>query len=190
MILTGDFGGNFAGAGPLIVDVNSTIQAQNSLGGSMGPVSGAGTYAATNSSGLAHTHFRVGTLSVTNNATARVTINGGDSGASRVGTITINSGGKLDLNDNDLVATATPVSTVQSLIASGRNGGGVERIWHHLRRGAERRAEEQNAWPAQWCGIHQRRRNVVRQLYDRSHRRRREVHLVRRHGFQRLGQLR
>jgi hypothetical protein len=89
----------------------------------MGPVDGVGTYATTGNSSISHAHFRVGTLSVTSSATARVAINGGNVGASRVGTITVNTNGKLDLNDNDLVATATSVPTVQSLIVSGRSGG-------------------------------------------------------------------
>jgi hypothetical protein len=99
----------------------------------MGPVDGAGTYATTGGSSIAHVHFRVGTLGVANGATAVVSPDGTNTGTSRVGTLSINTAqnAKLNLNDNDLIATATPVATVRSLIASGRtptaawNGPGI-----------------------------------------------------------------
>ncbi len=124
--LTGDNGGNFTGNGPLIVDVNSVIGTWNSCGGDMGPVSGLGTYRASNSSNLGHTSFRVGTLEAINSATARVIAGatpGLAAGTSKVGTVTINTSGKVDLTNNGMVVTAMTAANVRALIAPARNNG-------------------------------------------------------------------
>jgi hypothetical protein len=72
-------------------------------------------------------NVRSGALSVSG-GTIVIQSNGGDSGASRVGTLSFAGGAgaptaSMDLNDNDLIVTATTAADVQSLIAAGRNGG-------------------------------------------------------------------
>jgi hypothetical protein len=72
-----------------------------------------------------------GTLAVNNVRAASVTVNAGtvsvltngtETGASRVGSVSVTSGA-LDLNDNDLIVTASTYGAVTSLIASARNAG-------------------------------------------------------------------
>jgi hypothetical protein len=63
-----------------------------------------------------------------NGGTVTVQPNGGNSGASRIGTLSVagaqpTPSATLDLNDNDLIATATASSTIQSLIVSARHSG-------------------------------------------------------------------
>ncbi|MBC8105871.1 MAG: hypothetical protein H7Z14_04720, partial [Anaerolineae bacterium] len=124
--LAGDSGGNISGNGPLIADVNGTIQTVNSITGNIGPVSGAGTYRATSSSNLGHQYFRVGTLEAITSGTARVTANGTNTGTSRVSMLSITAG-KVDLTDNDMVidytAGNTPISTVRGYLQTGYGGG-------------------------------------------------------------------
>ena len=50
-------------------------------------------------------------------------VNAGRNRVLVVGSLNIAGSGKLDLNDNDLMATATPVQTIASYIAAARNGG-------------------------------------------------------------------
>lgn len=126
MQLVGDNGGPFGGAGPLIADASSTIQAQNSAGGDMGPVSGDGTYRATSSSNLGHQNFRVANLEATNSGRARVTAGGGTAGTSRISSLTITTGGKVDLTDHDMVYDHTgtsPIANVRGLLQTGYNNG-------------------------------------------------------------------
>jgi hypothetical protein len=60
-----------------------------------------------------------------------IAANGGPSGTSNLGTLTIPAGGALDLKNNDLVVKNTPTGTwngtaytgITGLIVSGRNGG-------------------------------------------------------------------
>jgi plastocyanin len=64
-----------------------------------------------------------------NGGTVSLQANGGNTGTSRVGTLAVAGGSlrapsaTLDLNDNDLILTATPAATVQALIVSARNAG-------------------------------------------------------------------
>ncbi len=126
---TGDFGGAFGGTGPIIVDANSVVGSWNSASGDMGPVSGAGTYRASNSANLGHTHFRVGTLEAINNATARVTPGatpGLAAGTSKVNTITINTSGRVDISNNGLIIDytgASPATSLRGLLGAGRSTG-------------------------------------------------------------------
>lgn len=123
---TGDNGGHFGGTGPIIVDANSVVGSWNSATGDMGPVTGAGTYRASNSANLGHTTFRVGTLEAISSATARVTAGatpGLSAGTSKVGTVVINTSGKVDLTNNGLIVTGMSQAAVRALIAPARNGG-------------------------------------------------------------------
>jgi hypothetical protein len=126
---TGDFGGAFGGTGPIIADANSVVGTWNGASGDMGPVSGAGTYRASNNSNLGHTHFRVANLEAINNATARVTAGatpGLPAGTSKVNSITINTSGRVDLTNNGLIVDytgASPATTLRGLLATGRSTG-------------------------------------------------------------------
>src|SRR5439155_4922326 len=68
---------------------------------------------------------------VVNARTVRVLQNGAAAGTSKLGTLTVNTGGKVDLKDNHLVVTNGPVGSatggvyngISGLIQSGRNGG-------------------------------------------------------------------
>ncbi|WP_428936802.1 beta strand repeat-containing protein [Fontivita pretiosa] len=123
--LAGDLGGSFAGIGSLVAEANSKIVAINNIGGSMGPVSGAGTYRATASANITHTHFRVGTLLADNGGRANVAAGGGTLGTSCVGTVATSTNGRIDLTDNDLVVTATPLNDVTTQIRSGLVNNGT-----------------------------------------------------------------
>jgi hypothetical protein len=49
--------------------------------------------------------------------------NGTDAGTSAVDTVTVPSGGKFDLADNDLVVKSSTLATVQAMLMSGFNAG-------------------------------------------------------------------
>jgi hypothetical protein len=87
---------------------------------SVGPVTGTGTVGVS-----------AGTMTVASIQQAGVTVSGGrvqvtpngtDTGASRVGSLTL-SGGTFDLNDNDLIVTNGTYAAIASAIASARNNG-------------------------------------------------------------------
>jgi hypothetical protein len=97
---------NLAGGGLTVTNLQPTTGAITKTG------PGAFTVNAVRAAGLA-----------VNDGAVRIAENGGASGASRVGSLTIASGAKLDLADNDLIATSSSYNDIRGLIASARNGG-------------------------------------------------------------------
>jgi hypothetical protein len=101
---------------------SSTIEFNGSTG-SNGEASGTGRIRATGSTtnvGLAH--IRVGALEIVNGATVRI----GNAGASRVTTLTINTGGKLDVAARTMIVDYTgtsPLPALRAQLITGRNGG-------------------------------------------------------------------
>jgi stage V sporulation protein SpoVS len=126
LYLTGDNGGTFGGTGPVTVTGTSQIVAWNSAGGDMGPVSGTGTFIASNSANLGFQSYRIASLQATNSGVARVTAGatpGLAAGTSKVGTIAITNSGRVDLTNNGLIVTGMTQAAVRGLVAPGRNGG-------------------------------------------------------------------
>ncbi|HVT89672.1 MAG TPA: trypsin-like serine protease [Tepidisphaeraceae bacterium] len=107
------------------------------VGGSFDGAGGSGTFSLQNSNSVANIS---GTMRVYGNGTVsynagslsvgtlyveggRVNLSTGANKVLRVGVGTVTSGGKIDLADNDMIATLTTLSQIQSLITSGYNGG-------------------------------------------------------------------
>ncbi|CAN5545476.1 hypothetical protein BH09PLA1_BH09PLA1_14100 [soil metagenome] len=131
-----------ASAGPASVSVvngNHTITARlQAVSNATFNIAAASTLTATNlqtttaaltksgGGALTVTNIRAGALSV-NGGTVTVQSNGSDTGASRVGTLTIAGGAAstatLDLNNNDLIVTSGSASLIQSQISNARHAG-------------------------------------------------------------------
>lgn len=121
--LAGDFGGNFTGTGPLVVDANSSIVSYNSIGGNLGPMTGAGKYIADSSAQISIQSLRVGAVEGKNSGVARITAGGGNVGTSKIGTISFTNGGRMDVTDHGLIVTGMTQAAVRSIIAPARNNG-------------------------------------------------------------------
>ena len=84
--------------------------------------SGSGTTYVGPAGDLTATFVRDGSMSVEGRASI-VPNGGGATSVSRVGSLSIETAGVLDLNDNDLIVTATPKASVESQVARARAGG-------------------------------------------------------------------
>ena len=103
----------------------------------VGPAASILTLANLQATTAALTKTGSGTLVLNNVRAAALTMDGGtvsvfpngsDAGASRIGTLAVAGGptaptSTMDLNNNDLSATSTPIANVQALIVHARNGG-------------------------------------------------------------------
>ncbi|MGB7159314.1 MAG: hypothetical protein WBD40_14695, partial [Tepidisphaeraceae bacterium] len=58
-----------------------------------------------------------------NAGTLAIAQNGADASVANVNGLTLTGGGRLDLADNDLLVRTTSTAAVESLVATGRNGG-------------------------------------------------------------------
>lgn len=67
-------------------------------------------------------NIRAGAVNI-NAGTVGVLVNGTNTGASRVGTLSLAAGTRLDLNDNDLIVINSSVSAIQTQINTARAGG-------------------------------------------------------------------
>jgi autotransporter-associated beta strand protein len=86
-----------------------------------GTHNGGTNYSVASGANLIATNVRVtNALTVDGNATIRT--NGGVAGASKVASLIINAGGKLNLNDNDLIVAAGVVGDVRDQIKLGTAG--------------------------------------------------------------------
>ena len=100
--------------------------------------------------------------------TANILPNGTASGTSRVGTLSIVGApaaptGTLDLNDNDLIASATPKSYVEATVASRAEPGAWDRPDRQL--SAARQCQRLNgAGGAQRAGVHELRQFALRRV--------------------------
>jgi hypothetical protein len=119
--------GNHTIATPLVLAGDTTVN--NLTGGgltvtNLQPTSGAITKNGPGS--FTANVIRAGALTV-NAGTASIIANGSNAGTSRVGALTIAGGttptATLDLNDNDLIATAGNKATITAQIRSARNNG-------------------------------------------------------------------
>jgi hypothetical protein len=120
-VLTGNGGGAFGGTGSVSVD--GTLRATNSANATTGNVAGAGTIIVESNARLTANHVRVGTVSVGANSTLTINTNGGNAGTSRIVANPSITGGRFDLNDNDLIITAGDVATVRGQIVAARHSG-------------------------------------------------------------------
>ena len=119
--------GSLNNSSPATVAAGATFAIEGTA--SVGPVSGDGSTSVTNAGQLTANHIRQGSL-IVSGPTAKATVrpNGGDAGASAVGTIDVDSGGILDLTNNDLVIRATAATkdavhaAAQADIVSAQNG--------------------------------------------------------------------
>lgn len=123
----GDFGGDdrFAGTGPIVAD--GTIRATNSAEGDVGPVTGNGSVRGENGATLGYQSIRAGSI-VADGGMVRITAGGGNTGTSKVSSLTVNknNNGRLDLTDHGIIVDytgASPVSDIRDWIANGRNAG-------------------------------------------------------------------
>ena len=108
--------GNFTGGGTKFFEGGSSASIGN-LASSGITVVGAGATLAAN-------HIRESSLSV--DGRAQVRPNGSPAGTSRVSHLSISSGGRLDLANNDLIVDysgASPIGDVAGFLARGYNGG-------------------------------------------------------------------
>lgn len=120
--LAGDNGGTFSGSGAYVAE--GVLQTINNLGGSVdSPVTGSGTFRATNSSNLGFRHFRVGAIEANNSGVVRINAGGGNNGTSKTATVAINTSGRVDLTDHGLIVTAMTPADVRALIAPARSNG-------------------------------------------------------------------
>jgi hypothetical protein len=112
------------------VQVNENLQITTNAGSSL-KVSGAVTYGGTANTltkagggSLSMANYRITNLKV-NEGSAVVTAGRSTGGTSNVASLTVGSGASLDLNDQDMLVdkTVTPLANIQSLLASGFNGG-------------------------------------------------------------------
>ncbi len=119
--------GSLNNSSPATVAAGATFAIEGTA--SVGPVSGDGSTSVTNAGQLTANHIRQGSL-IVSGPTAKATVrpNGGDAGTSAVGTIDVDSGGILDLTNNDLVIRATAATkdavhaAAQADIVSAQNG--------------------------------------------------------------------
>ena len=116
----------------LVTNTGATFKAS---GGSktIGTLSGTGNTLVTGSgTTLLANHIRQSTLTIDAGATAIVASNGGNTGVSRVGTLSLLGSSVLDLNNNDIIFDYTGVSPIvglQQLVNDGVNGSaGVPKI--------------------------------------------------------------
>ena len=116
--------GSHAVTTPIVLNRDTTIDVAAGSSISLGGDVTGQTFAVTKTGagGVSLKNVRTtGALSV-NGGRMEILPNGTSSGTSRVGSLSVAAGAKLDLGDNKLVTTSA-VSTIASLIASGRNGG-------------------------------------------------------------------
>ncbi len=95
-----------------------------------GGIDGSGSVTVLQGANATVGHVRQNQLIISAGATLHVAANGGDSGVSRVGSLSIASvpgnNSQLDLNDNDLIvdwSTSSPLSTIKTLIHDGYANG-------------------------------------------------------------------
>jgi hypothetical protein len=119
------------------VDVNSTAIFLGTLTGlssitgsgtkyfagmaSGGPLASGGFSIVETGASLSTDFVRENSLSV--DGVATLLPSGSPTHYSRLTQLAINSGGKFDLSDNDLIVDSTPISTIAAKIAAGFNGG-------------------------------------------------------------------
>ena len=89
----------------------------------LGDVDGAGTLSLLTGAATTANHYRTGVLDLQGTSVATVKTNGGNPGTSKVDTLTMAAGAKLNLNDNDLVVNTGVLATVKASIISGYAGG-------------------------------------------------------------------
>ena len=91
--------------------------------GNVGNVGGAGALVLLSGATMTANHYRTQVLDLQGTAVASVRANGGAAGVSKVETLTMSGGAKLNLGDNDLVIGTANLATVRAWIQSGYNGG-------------------------------------------------------------------
>lgn len=121
-----------AAANPLVFSAGVSGTIHNDSGSSTlsGAITGDGTMIKTGDGVVKVTNLRNGALAV-NGGKVTVSANGGDDGASRIGTLAIagkaTPAATLDLTDNDLVLTNSTYASTRDLIRYARNGGAWDR---------------------------------------------------------------
>ena len=119
--------GSLTTSNAVTVATGATLQTEGPV--VVGPIDGGGTTNLLGTGTLTANHIRQGSL-IVSGPTAKATVrpNGGDAGTSAVGTIDVDSGGILDLTNNDLVIRATAATkdavhaAAQADIVSAQNG--------------------------------------------------------------------
>jgi hypothetical protein len=120
--------GNHTIAAPITLNDDTTvnISAASSTVALTGAVTATGRTITKTGAGTARfANIRAAALNVTAGR-AQIIPNGGPDGTSRVSTLNVSIGGRLDLTDNDLVidyTSPTPIATARSLIRSAYNNG-------------------------------------------------------------------
>jgi autotransporter-associated beta strand protein len=103
------------------VDVinNSTVGLSAAGVQRVGNIDGTGNTSIASGASLTASHIRQNALTLAGTGRTTVRANGQLAGISYLNSLTINAGGTLDLNDNDLVVNNGTFSTIQSLVIQG-----------------------------------------------------------------------